>query len=464
MRVFYAAGCGDVLGTFAHWSEGRDDPSRVAWTYSGQFFDLRRDLDLEAYVYSDCATAGIASSDGVQVRHVPRPPGARGLAFHLAQVRNGMRILAEARRFRADVLVINGGMTHWFVLRLFPWLGIDVIPALHCALFPEGPRSRWNRWVVDRLGLGLFRGEALAILAFPGRVSDQVRAITDGRHAPIVEFLPTYRRATFEGIPAPDPAVRPFRVVFAGRVEAEKGALDLVEIAKGVRARGVTDVEFDVCGIGSALAALTLAVNGEGLTDAFRFHGYCSHERMVGLYSAAHAVIVPTRSEFAEGFNKVVVEGVLAGRPVVTSPVCPAIETVGPAVAVVQRDDLGAYADMMVRLATDPQFYREKQSACAAVSTPFCDVGRGWGEALKSILLTHREGRKIPSARARPGTPVPSPPPARERGAAAIRSGEIARAEQGDGGFTSGSHGEASADSLPSGLALTQERRPSPTG
>lgn len=391
MRVFYAAGCGDVLGTFAHWSEGRDDPSRVAWTYSGQFFDVRRELGFEAYVYCDCATAGTASGEGVLVRHVPRPPGSRGLAFHIAQVRNGIRLLAAAFKFRADVLVINGGMTHWFVLRCFPWLGIDVIPALHCALTAEGPRSRWNRWVVDRLGVGLFREESLAILAFPGRTSDQVRAITGGQHAPIVEFLPTYRRTTFEGIAAADPTSRPFRVVFAGRVEVEKGALDLVAITKGIRARGVTDIEFDICGSGSALTPLCRLVDKEGLTPVFRFHGDCSHEQLVTHYSAAHAVIVPTRSEFAEGFNKVVVEGVLAGRPVVTSSACPAIEMVGAAVVAVPSDSIDAYAEMLARLATDRDFYEEKRAACATVGEPFCDPRKSWGEALKTILLQNRE-------------------------------------------------------------------------
>jgi len=435
MRVFYAAGCGDVLGTFAHWSEGRDDPSRVAWTYSGQFFDVRRELGFEAYVYCDCATAGTASGEGVLVRHVPRPPGSRGLAFHIAQVRNGIRLLAAAFRFRADVLVINGGMTHWFVLRCFPWLGIDVIPALHCALTAEGPRSRWNRWVVDRLGVGLFRKGSLAILAFPGRASDQVRAITGGRHAPIVEFLPTYRRTTFEGVAAADPTSRPFRVVFTGRVEVEKGALDLVAIAKGVRARGVTDMEFDICGSGSALAPLRRLVEKEGLMPVFRFHGDCSHEQLVALYSAAHAVIVPTRSEFAEGFNKVVVEGVLAGRPVVTSPACPAIEMVGAAVVTVPCDSIDAYAEMLARLATDRDFYEEKRAACATVGEPFCDPRKSWGEALKTVLLQNRERWERRAERVRRWNGSAEEPTARE---------------------------PAGGETVSSGLAPSQDCRPSP--
>ena len=37
------------------------------------------------------------------------------------------------------------------------------------------------------------------------------------------------------------------------------------------------------------------------------------------MFRQAHVLIVPTTTDFIEGFNQVVVEGVLAGRPVITS-------------------------------------------------------------------------------------------------------------------------------------------------
>ena len=43
--------------------------------------------------------------------------------------------------------------------------------------------------------------------------------------------------------------------------------------------------------------------------------------------SWAHAMIVPTTSEFKEGFAMVAAESVLAGRPVVLSDVVPAWES-----------------------------------------------------------------------------------------------------------------------------------------
>ena len=44
LRILYAAGPGDVIGTYRHWKEGRDDPSQIAITYSGQFYSLCKEL------------------------------------------------------------------------------------------------------------------------------------------------------------------------------------------------------------------------------------------------------------------------------------------------------------------------------------------------------------------------------------------------------------------------------------
>ena len=52
LRILYAAGPGDVIGTYRHWKQGLDDPSEVAVTYSSQLFDVCRELGAEAWVIS----------------------------------------------------------------------------------------------------------------------------------------------------------------------------------------------------------------------------------------------------------------------------------------------------------------------------------------------------------------------------------------------------------------------------
>jgi glycosyltransferase involved in cell wall biosynthesis len=105
------------------------------------------------------------------------------------------------------------------------------------------------------------------------------------------------------------------------------------------------------------------------------------------MFSRAHAVIVPTRTDFVEGFNQVVVEAVLSGRPVVTSAVCPALSYVRDAVVEVPPNDVKGYTDALLKLCKDHDFYEEKRLGCLGVQQPFYDISQGWGATLKSILV-----------------------------------------------------------------------------
>jgi glycosyltransferase involved in cell wall biosynthesis len=97
-------------------------------------------------------------------------------------------------------------------------------------------------------------------------------------------------------------------------------------------------------------------------------------------------LIVPTTSDFAEGFNQVVVEGVLAARPVITSNVCPALDYVKDAVVQVPPDDVQAYQDAIIRLADDQCLYDQKRQACLALHGQFYDRAKGWAAALRQAL------------------------------------------------------------------------------
>jgi glycogen(starch) synthase len=81
-----------------------------------------------------------------------------------------------------------------------------------------------------------------------------------------------------------------------------------------------------------------------------------------------------------------VVEGVLAGRPVVTSSVCPALDYVRAAVVEVPPDDVAAYADALLRLKTDPELYAQKRVASAGVRQMFYEDGRGWAAAVERAV------------------------------------------------------------------------------
>jgi len=389
--VIYAAGPGDVIGTFRYWREGRDDPGQVAMTYSGQFFDVCRELGAHGYAIASHPRREVVHDGVFRVEHRTIPfAKAAGPLYHLGQIWMGMRMIAAAMRYRADAVVICDGTCHWFPLRVLPRLGIAVIPTIHCMLWKRStpPRGRIQR-IIQRLNRPFWRRSAASILSASADITRQLDQVTDGRHRPVMEFLPTYRTGTFVADVAP-PAPPPFRVLFAGRIEAYKGVFNLLEIASHFKAAGRNDIEFDLCGAGSALDELGRQVHEAGLGDRFRLHGHCDRPTMREMFRQCHVLIVPTTTDFAEGFNQVVVEGVLAGRPVITSDVCPALEYVRDAVIEVPPDDVSAYEAAIVRLHDDPSLYEQKRAACGVLQTQFYDESRGWAAALRKALLCVR--------------------------------------------------------------------------
>ncbi|MFN0085240.1 MAG: glycosyltransferase family 4 protein [Blastocatellia bacterium] len=401
LRILYAAGPGDVIGTYRHWRAGQDDPSQVSMTYSGQFFDACREMGAEGYIVASHPAADVLRGEGMTAAHFVKARGLHGLRYHLEEIRYGLQLIAAARRFRADLVILSEGTTHWFVLLPLRWLGIALAPTIHCVLWPKFKSPRPAQRILNGLAGRLFRRHCIALMSASEEISQQVRELTGGRTREIIPFLPTYRQATFAEISAPPFSTAPFRALFAGRIERNKGVFDLLEIARRFDAEGRREIEFDLCGAGSALEELRGAVERAGVGARFRLHGHCSRERMREMLEEAHTVIVPTTTDFIEGFNQVVVESVLAGRPVITSSVCPALSTVREAVVEVPPDDVAGYGDAILRLQSDRDFYESKRRACVSYQQQFYDPARGWGAAFKRAAQAVRARRETVRA-ARP--------------------------------------------------------------
>lgn len=391
LRIVYAAGPGDVIGTYRHWAAGRDDPAQVAVTYSAQFYDYCRETGASAYVISSHRPRQRIAEGNLIIEHRPISfQRAAAPLYHLGRIISGLRLTISAIRFRASHVIVAHG-SHWFALGLLPWFGVKVVPTLHCVLWPKHrPPQSWIDRMVWLLNRRFFRRRVGTVLSLSNDVTEQVQSMLAGKGLRIIPFLPSYRPETFgEGF-GPPAAAPPFRVLFAGRIEKNKGVFDLLEIASRFAGRGITDVEFDLCGDGSQLEPLRQAALAAGLAERFRLHGHTARPMMMQLYERCHVVIVPTTSDFVEGFNKVVAEGVLAGRPVITSSVCPALEYVRDAVVEVPPDNASAYGEAILQLKQNPVLYETKRLAAKQVREQFYDVNRGWKAALAEALKPGR--------------------------------------------------------------------------
>ena len=403
LRVFAVEGPGNIIGTYRHWQAGRDDPSITHVAFSAQLFEACRRFGAQAWVVGSHARIERLEDGGFVIEQRGNPlEGKSGLAFHWAQLRAVARLTWDILRFRPHVVFTGTGF-HPFLFTPVAWLGASVIPVLHSLFWPRLLAPARTARLINTLNRRFVRRRCAAFLTVSRDLSNQVRHIAGGPCGPIVEFWPLFRRDVFGAI-VPPRREGPLRIMFAGRIERNKGVFDLLETELQLRAAG-HEVAFDICGSGSALDELRARVEAEGLQERFVLHGWCDQARIRRIFSGAHVVIVPTAADLVEGFNMVVVEGILAGRPVIASDACPAVDYVRGAVLVVPPGDVGAYRDAIVRLATDRDAYEALRTRCAQEGAKFLDPQWSLGAAFELVFAAIAEGRPLPAR------PLPLSPP-----------------------------------------------------
>ncbi len=344
-RILYALGPGDAVHAYREWREGRDVSSETSVTFSGQFFDYCRGSGTEAIVLSAHPRREVVRDGLFLVENRPkRWANGRGAVYHASQLHYAASILWTALRHRAQAVIVDSGTTDWFLL------------APLC-VSPECER--------------------------------QVRMVARRPRGGVFQYRAQFRRSSFASIPPPPPhAVRPFRVLFVGRVESSKGVFDLLEMAERLNASLPGLFEWHVCGDGGAAVELARRVRASGLDRTVLLLGKLDRRALAREYGWAHVVLVPTRSDFCEGLPMVSAEAVLAGRPVVSSSVNPAIDVLGDAFVAAQPDDVDSYVAAIRRLAEDGADYARRVAACTAVQQPFVDSENGLCAALARAIAS----------------------------------------------------------------------------
>jgi glycosyltransferase involved in cell wall biosynthesis len=186
----------------------------------------------------------------------------------------------------------------------------------------------------------------------------------------------------------------PFRVIFVGRAERNKGVLDIVAMAERLREHSGMPIVFEVCGDGNALPELRRIVQEKRLGDIVIVHGRLPQSELFQLYSRAHAVIVPTRSDFCEGLPAVCAEAVLSGLPIITSRLSNAIPVLGPALMEAEPENIESYVGAILRLAEDKATYSRLCNACPGLARQFLDRSQSHPAALDLLIAHHFPGWK----------------------------------------------------------------------
>ncbi|MHB1559201.1 MAG: glycosyltransferase family 4 protein [Isosphaeraceae bacterium] len=404
-RIFHPAGPGDIIHAHGFWRKGEHCPSEVTITFSSQFEQFCKEIGAEAYLVSYHPRKEILRDGAFTLEHRPKSSlKARGLKYHIREMIYSLGLLATAVRYRADVAVIDSGSTYYFLGVLYRLMGIRVIAVLHNTVWPHGfpPTSLVQRAIL-RLDAFFYRHAATAIIGVSPECVRQVEQLTRGRHAPLDQIRAQFVRDYFASIPPPPSfETRPFQIMFIGRVDHSKGVFDILEMAQKVEEAAPGQVRWEICGGGPALEALRARHAEMGLGSLVNIRGWTPLEDLLQVYARSQASIVPTRSSFAEGLAMTAAEAIMAGRPVITNPVVPALEIFCPACIAGQTNDVDSHVAAILKLIGDRELYENMRRACPELAEQFFDRSRGLTEVLKRWIVPIRD-RKLGRAGTQPG-------------------------------------------------------------
>ncbi len=122
LRILYVGGPGNILETYKCWAKGQDDPSQVAITYSGQFYETCHALHVETYAISSFHQKEFLQDGLFRIENRPKPfKNASGIFYYAKEILYGLGLIISAISWKADLIIISDGCTPWF---LFPLLSI----------------------------------------------------------------------------------------------------------------------------------------------------------------------------------------------------------------------------------------------------------------------------------------------------------------------------------------------------
>lgn len=386
IRIFYIAASGNLVAAYRSWKSGVDVESEVAKTYSGSIFDFVKKHEIEgAFVSANQKIFTV--DDGLMcVKNVKIPEGGRGIKFYVNWILGSIDLLKEVFHYKPEILLVSDRRIFFPLLFIAKIRKIKIVNVMHVAFYSELKSPKGLKKILLKLDAIFLRWGSDYLLGVSDDIIDQSRYLCSEKAPMGASFSPQWNRDGFDKIFDSRPPDDLFSVSFLGRIERNKGVFDLLRAFVHLRAEGHR-LKLDFLGEGSALGELREEIARLGLSDLVSTHGHCSGEQVIAALAQTHIVVVPTRSEFVEGLNKVAIEAVLSGRPVVTSQVCQALSLIREAAFEATPDDWMSYAQCIEHAMTDPAAYDKAVAAAGVLRERFFDPSRSIGHMLEKAFV-----------------------------------------------------------------------------
>ena len=369
-RFLYLSGPVDAMSVYNSWAK-ETALEYFGTSYLKQFYRICRDYRADGYVITTLPGARTRQRIGnILIENHPEPIQLTGIRYHIAHCIWILRMLPSIIRFQPTIGILTAGFNYWILLLPLKLFGVIIIAAIHDSLWKRFGSLPLSSRILSWLTGVFISSTVTQVMVAAPTTAAQLRSLIPKHTLEIEIFLPTYQHEQFAFFSPPQFDNRKFRVLFMGRIETNKGVYDLLKIASLIG----SNYQFDVCGEGSQLDPLRIAIQKLFLDKRIICHGFVNRNTLSSLMNQAHVVIVPTTTDFEEGFNMVCAEAVLAGRPVITSAVCPALSYIKDAAIEVPPNDIDAYCSAITRLATDRELYEEKRQACGHLQAQFYEL------------------------------------------------------------------------------------------
>ena len=150
-----------------------------------------------------------------------------------------------------------------------------------------------------------------------------------------------------------------FQIAFAGVISEPKGVGDLIRAIGLLKGSG-TRVQARIAGKGEIDLMSELAAS-LGISDQIEFLGLVPNDQVIQLFQTSHAVCVPSRHDFGEGFPLTLFEAIASRSPIICSdhPMFTPILRHGESACIFPSGDARELANQVHRLARDGKLYHQ---------------------------------------------------------------------------------------------------------